>query len=198
MSETNELKLVFVGNTSVGKTCIVKKATTGIFNEESISTLGASYVSKLVTYQGREIRLQIWDTAGQERYRGMTPMYYRGAHVAFIIYSISDRSSFEDVDDWLESLRENADVDIIIFLVGNKYDLENERKVSTEEGEKKAEEIGAIFYEVSAKIGYGIDDLFKDICNYYFEKHFKKENGNKSNVLSIDDSNQQGKRNNCC
>ena len=83
-------------------------------------------------------------------------------------------------------------------MVGNKYDLENERKVSTEEGEKKAEEIGAIFYEVSAKIGYGIDDLFKDICNYYFEKHFKKENGNKSNVLSIDDSNQQGKRNNCC
>ena len=171
MAESKELKIVLIGNTNVGKTCVVKKATSGVFTEDTVATLGASYVSKLVNVNKTEVRLQIWDTAGQERYRGMTPMYYRGAHIALIVYSISDEKSFEGIDGWLESLQENAAPYIILFLVGKKCDIEDERAIQTETGQKKADAIGAHFYEVSAKTGYGIDDLFCDIPRVYLEKN---------------------------
>ncbi|KAH0792451.1 small GTP-binding protein [Histomonas meleagridis] len=182
MSDSKELKLVLIGNSYVGKTCVVKKATSGVFTEDTTATLGASYVSKLINVGNIEVRLQIWDTAGQERYRGMTPMYYRGAHIALIVYSITDRESFEGIDGWYESLRENTDSDILIFLVGNKYDLEESREISTEEGQAKADSIRAHFYEVSAKTNYGIDDLFNDIPRIFFEKQTDTETKKDSSV----------------
>ena len=170
-SETRELKLVLIGNANVGKTCVVKKATTSSFTEDSVPTLGASYVSKLVTCGKTDVRLQIWDTAGQERYRGMTPMYFRGAHAAIIMYSLTDSDSFASIDTWVGSLRDNADPNIIMFLVGNKQDLAAEaRVVTTASGEAKAAEIKAEFAEVSAKTGYGVDDLFMNITRKYVEQ----------------------------
>lgn len=102
--------------------------------------------------------MQIWDTAGQERYRGLTPMYYRNAQIA-ICYAIDDRSRFEGVNNWIESINNNADDDTILYLVGNKIDLSN-RKISTDDGKKKSESIKAEFVEVSAKTGQGINELF--------------------------------------
>jgi small GTP-binding protein len=170
MSDPSELKLVIVGNTSVGKTCIVKMATTGVFGDDSVPTLGASYVSKVVTVGSAEVRLQIWDTAGQERYRGMTPMYFRGAHVALIVYAITDQEGFDGVDSWISSLRNNADPNIIMFLVGNKSDMDVDRVIPTEKGEEKAKEINAMFFEVSAKTGDRIDELFTAIASSFVEK----------------------------
>jgi Ras-related protein Rab-5C len=168
--ETREMKLVLVGNTSVGKTCIAKMATTGTFAEDSVPTLGASYVSKLVRVDNTEVRLQIWDTAGQERYRGMTPMYFRGAHEAIVAYSITDQESFDGIDSWITSLRENADPEIILFLVGNKCDLEEQRVIATNTGQQKADEISAAFYEVSAKTGERVEDLFLDLAKIFLER----------------------------
>jgi Ras-related protein Rab-5C len=168
--ETREMKLVLVGNTSVGKTCIAKMATNGTFADDSVATLGASYVSKLVRIDNMEVRLQIWDTAGQERYRGMTPMYFRGAHEAVIAYSITDQESFDGIDSWVASLRENADSEIILFLVGNKCDLEEQRVISTDMGQNKAKDLDAIFYEVSAKTGDRVEDLFTDLAKIFLEK----------------------------
>jgi Ras-related protein Rab-5C len=168
--ETREMKLVLVGNTSVGKTCIAKMATSGTFVDDSVPTLGASYVSKLVRIDNTEVRLQIWDTAGQERYRGMTPMYFRGAHEAVIAYSITDQESFDGIDSWVGSLRENADPEIILFLVGNKCDLEEQRMIPMDKGEEKAKELSATFYEVSAKTGDRVEELFIDLAKTFLEK----------------------------
>jgi small GTP-binding protein len=154
-----ELKVVLVGSTSVGKTCIVKRAATGNFEDSTTPTLGASYTSKLVTIGNTLARLLIWDTAGQERYRGITPMYYRNAIGAIIVYSMVDLQTFKDVETWVQSLDDNAP-GVVKFLVANKCDLEAERKVTEDQGQQKGAAVGATFSEVSAKTGLGIDELF--------------------------------------
>jgi Ras-related protein Rab-5C len=194
--EPFEVKVVLVGNTSVGKTCIAQMATSGVFGEESSPTLGASYISKLVRLDGRQVDLQIWDTAGQERYRGMTPMYFRGAHVALLAYSVTDADSFAAIDWWLESLGENAEPTVIICLAGNKCDLEAQRMVPTQSGQSKADEVGAMFYEVSAKTGDRIEELFIDLAKAFLEKNGHVEMPNIGDV-KIDKSDRPQKKK-CC
>jgi small GTP-binding protein len=165
-----EVKLVLIGNTNVGKTSIVKTAITGSFTGDSTSTLGASYSTKTFQVDSRNIRLQIWDTAGQEKYRGMTPMYYHNAHVALVVYSVTERETFEAVDGWLKSLKDNADSNVIIFIIGNKTDLTEQRQVTTDEGNEKAQSSGAEFAEVSAKTGFGVRDLFGLVPRIWLER----------------------------
>lgn len=162
MTGNQELKIVLIGNAGVGKTCIVRQVTTQVFNSNTESTLGATYSSKVVNADGHDVRLQIWDTAGQEKYRGMAPMYFRDANAAIITYSITDKDSFNGVDEWVSSLHEHASSDVNILLVANKDDLEDQRVVQRKEGEDKASSIGCPFYEVSAKTGIGIQDIFID------------------------------------
>ncbi|OHT10467.1 small GTP-binding protein [Tritrichomonas foetus] len=192
-----EIKLVIVGNTSVGKTCIVKKATSGQFSEDSVPTLGASFISKLIEIDRKPIRVQIWDTAGQERYRGMTPMYYRGAHCAAIVFSLTDRQSFESVDGWIQSLNENAPPGTIIFLVANKVDMESDRIIQPQDGQAKADKIGAIYFEVSAKTGFGIDELFTQIPMKYLEAK-GRHNSTTSNDKTVDLKSSQSNKKQCC
>ena len=196
MQDSEEIKLVLVGHQYVGKTCIVRMATTGMFEDDTVSTLGASYTSKTLTVNSTEVRLQIWDTAGQERYRAMTPMYYRGAHVALVVYSVDNNESFQAVDQWVESLQENADSNIIIFIAGNKADLEDNRAVSSEQGQEKAKQYKAVFAEVSAKSGMGIDDLFNDIANTYLERNKKSQVVTQQNKISLDTNKKVEKK--CC
>ena len=193
----NEIKVVVVGNSSVGKTCIVKKATTGVFLEDSVATLGVNYVSMKKNVSKTDFMLQIWDTAGQERYRGMAPLYYRGAHVAIICYSVIDRDSFEAVDFWKKNIIENVDGNVIIILIGNKIDLEG-REVTKEEGENKAKELGTTFYEVSAKTGFGIDDLFSYVPVYYMEYKGANTTPQNQNLELGTENNESLKNNKCC
>jgi Ras-related protein Rab-5C len=175
MDEPIHLKLVLIGNTSTGKTCLVKQVTSGLFADSCAATLGASFVSKMLTIGDREFKLQIWDTAGQERYRSMTPMYYRDAQAAMVVYSITDESSFSAIDSWVDSLHQNAEPGLILFLCGNKVDLADARSVSTENGREKARRIGAHFAEVSAKTGKGVADAFAEIPVSYIESDTFKE-----------------------
>jgi small GTP-binding protein len=140
----------------------------------SAPTLGASYTSKTVNFGESEVRLQIWDTAGQERFRTLTPMYFRGAAAALIVYAVNDRASFEDLDGWLEIFTEHTE-NAAVILVGNKADLDDERDISTQEGAEKAITISAGFTEVSAKSGLGIEELFTMIPEVYLGKNENKE-----------------------
>jgi small GTP-binding protein len=195
--EVCELKLVVVGNASVGKTCIAKVATSGEFPEESVATLGASYVSKLVTVSGHDIRLQIWDTAGQERYRGMTPMYFRSANVAMVCYAINEQETFDAVDGWVMSLKENAPPDILFFLVGNKCDLETHRQVRMEAAQQKAKAIGATFYEVSAKTGDRVEELFIEMAKTFLEAR-RDPAPDKSSGTSVELQGKLKEKKPCC
>jgi small GTP-binding protein len=170
LSGIRELKLVLVGNTSVGKTCIVKRAITGSFDTQTAATLGGSFVTKILVVESLEFRMHIWDTAGQERYRTLTPMYFRGADVALVTYAIDDQESFNSVESWLELLRNNAPTNIIVVLVGNKSDKEDDRVVSTVSGQETAVAISAHFWEVSAKTGYSIDELFEGIAGLFLDQ----------------------------
>ena len=198
MGDSEEIKLVLVGHQFVGKTCIVRMVTTGLFDEDTISTLGASYSSKTITTNSKEVRLQIWDTAGQERYRAMTPMYYRGAQVALVVYSVDNLESFQAINQWIESLRESADPNIIIFIAGNKADLEDSRAVTQQQGEEIAQKYGAHFAEVSAKTGMGVDDLFTDIANAFLEKNSKETATTTQTGIDIKESTGKRDKKGCC
>lgn len=158
-----DVKIVLIGNSAVGKTSVVRKATNRETTSDQGPTLGASYLSMRRTCNEKVVDLQIWDTAGQEKYRSMAPMYFRGSHIAILMYSIIDKESFEGVNDWHQILVQNTNDDIIKFLVGNKVDLADQRVISKEEGENKAKEINATFYEVSALTGEGVSDLFDEV-----------------------------------
>lgn len=174
MSE-GTVKIVLLGQSLVGKTCIVEHFVTGKFNDESLATLGACYASRDIVVRGEKLSLEIWDTAGQERFRVLTPMYYREAKGVILVYSITDQTSFEDIDYWVESLRDNTDSVVSMVLVGNKSDLEDQRVISEEDGQAKAKKIGAEFMETSALNGAFISDVFTMISVACMDSVTKKQ-----------------------
>jgi len=161
--EFNKYKLVFVGDVEVGKTSIIGRYVYGVFNDVYQNTVGIDFLSKSIRLEGRAIRLQLWDTAGQERFRSLIPSYIRDASAVMIVYDITRKSSFSSVSGWVQNIREQQGPDARIVLVGNKADLEESRDVQTSEGEDLAKQIGALFFEVSAKSGVNIDELFAQL-----------------------------------
>ncbi|TFK56159.1 ras-domain-containing protein [Heliocybe sulcata] len=120
-----------MGNTGVGKTSLLHRYTQGRFDpQKATSTTGAFFVTKKADVNGTKVRLQLWDTAGQERFRSMAPMYYRGANAALLLYDITNASSFDDIRGWLEELKKNCDPDLLVYIVGAKADLRQQRQVT--------------------------------------------------------------------
>ena len=158
--EIPKYKLIFLGDQSVGKSCILNRFMNDAFNEEYQATIGLDFQSKDVLIEGQKIHLLLYDTAGQEKFRSLIPMYTRDANIILFVYDISCRDSFLHLTDWIKE-SSNAKVDEIIFaLAGNKNDLEDKREISYEEGKKFAEEHNYIFQEISAKTSDGFSELF--------------------------------------
>jgi len=201
-------KIVLIGDSNVGKTNILSKYLQNEFNPDSKATVGVEFGSKTFNINDNVIKAQIWDTAGTEKYRSITNAYYKGAKGAFVVYDITKKSSFNNIDKWLFDLKNNGDENINIILVGNKIDLENDRDVTTEEGEKKAILNKASFIETSAKNGNNIEKAFNLMIENVYE-NFKKENENKENIdseelnkektLNLNSNNEnQIKKKKCC
>jgi small GTP-binding protein len=202
-------KIVLIGDSNVGKTNILSKYLQNEFNPDSKATVGVEFGSKTFNINDNVIKAQIWDTAGTEKYRSITNAYYKGAKGAFVVYDITKKSSFNNIDKWLFDLKNNGDENINIILVGNKIDLENDRDVTTEEGEKKAILNKASFIETSAKNGNNIEKAFNLMIENVYE-NFKKENENKENIdfnginkektLDLNSSNNENqiKKKKCC
>ena len=202
-------KIVLIGDSNVGKTNILSKYLQNEFNPDSKATVGVEFGSKTININNNVIKAQIWDTAGTEKYRSITNAYYKGAKGAFVVYDISRKTSFNNIDKWLFDLKNNGDENINIILVGNKIDLENDRDVTTEEGEKKAILNKASFIETSAKNGNNIEKAFNLMIENVYE-NFKKENENKENIdlnginkektLDLNSSNNENqiKKKKCC
>ncbi|KAH3763882.1 Rab31 protein [Pelomyxa schiedti] len=163
MTEVEEetAKVVILGSSGVGKTCIALRYVQDAFTETE-ATIAASYLSKSIETDGRRFKLQIWDTAGQERFKGMAALFYKGAHAAIICYEIISRDTFEGVKKWVSELQANTSGSPPIFIIaGNKKDMEASRQVPTMDGKNFATSIGAEFFETSAKTGEGISALFE-------------------------------------
>ena len=158
--EIPKYKLIFLGDQSVGKSCILNRFMNDTFTEEYQATIGLDFQSKNVQIDNQDIHLLLYDTAGQEKFRSLIPMYTRDANIILLVYDISSKDSFLHLSDWLKDLTNIKKEDVIFAVVGNKTDLDDRREVNTEEGENFAKEQNFIFAEVSAKTGDGFSDLF--------------------------------------
>ena len=163
-------KIIIIGDSGVGKSNILGRYLHDEFKEDTKSTVGVEFGSKKMQIENATIKLQIWDTAGQERYRSITSAYYKGAKGCFIVYDITNSQSFDDIIKWYEEIKKSGDKGVSIILVGNKCDLENERKVTIEMGKNKAKEMNCPFYETSALSNIMIEEVFKSICEDIFNK----------------------------
>lgn len=156
-------KVVLIGDSGVGKSNLLSRFTRNEFNLESKSTIGVEFATRSIQVDSKTVKAQIWDTAGQERYRAITSAYYRGAVGALLVYDISKQVTFENVERWLNELRDHADSNIVIMLVGNKSDLRHLRAVSTEEAAQFAEKHNLSFIETSALESTNVEEAFQQI-----------------------------------
>ncbi|MCQ2818470.1 MAG: GTP-binding protein [archaeon] len=169
-------KVLLLGDSSVGKTCFLKRFVDGTFQEVYMSTIGLDYRLKVMTMQdNKKVKLQIWDTAGQDRFRAITKNYYKGAHGIILIYDVTCRRTFDNVRNWMAQITESASEEVSVFLVANKIDMEDERKVPEEEGKKAAEEFNLPFYEASAKSNINVDQVFNDLVKIIHDKAKKTD-----------------------
>ena len=163
-------KIIIIGDAAVGKSNILTRYIKNEFCQNQKSTVGVELGIKFIKIKGVNAKIQIWDTAGQERYRAITSSYYKGSHGCFIVYDITNQSSFDNVEKWYEHVQKEAGKDISIILVGNKSDLENERKVSKEKGEDLAKNLNCPFFETSAFSCINISQIFQELGNNIFER----------------------------
>ncbi|KAK1933038.1 Ras family protein [Babesia divergens] len=161
---SQRIKIVLLGEQSTGKTSIVTRFVYDHFVPAYAATIGIDFLSKVVTVNGKTMRLQLWDTAGQERFRTLMPSYIRDSSAAIVVYDITSRESFEKVKDWIKDIKELRGDKAIIVIVGNKTDLLDKRKVSYDEGEEEAKKLECLFCETSAKNGDNINDLFNTVA----------------------------------
>lgn len=164
-SSVPRVKLVLLGDTGVGKSCLVLRYVRGQFDSGSKVTIGAAYMSHSTTLDtGATVRFEIWDTAGQERYRSLAPLYYRGAGAAAVVFDITDADSFAKAQYWVSELQKTASPDIVIVLVGNKADLEAQRAVTHSSAQSYADANGMLFVEASAKTSEGVAHIFEVVA----------------------------------
>ena len=200
-------KLIVVGNPNVGKSCLSLQGTTGKFEDSYVATVGFDFYSFFAKIENQLVRLQIWDTCGQEGYRSLVQNFYRGTALAILVYAINDVKSFNDVGTWVKQLKAYSSPDVKMFLVGNKNDLVNERKIQEEDGRKCNRELGFYcFYETSAKTGFNSKEVFiKAVKLLYinYKKHNSgqavndsKKSGNKKLGKDLFDKNKKKKK--CC
>jgi len=157
--EIPKYKLIFLGDQSVGKSCILNRFMNDTFTEEYQATIGLDFQSKNVQIDNQDIHLLLYDTAGQEKFRSLIPMYTRDANIILLVYDVSSKDSFMHLSDWLRDLTNIKKEEVIFAVVGNKIDLDDRREVNSEEGENYAKEHDFIFAEVSAKTGDGFSEF---------------------------------------
>ncbi|KAI7880369.1 ras-related protein rab-2A-like protein [Lichtheimia hyalospora FSU 10163] len=169
------IKYIIIGDTGVGKSCLLLQFTDKRFMPAHDLTIGVGFGTRFITVVGdqgakQQIKLQIWDTAGQESFRSITRSYYRGAAGALLVYDITRRDTFENLKTWLQDVREHANPNTVVTVVGNKSDLESKRQVSREEGEQFAREHDLFFMEASAKSAENVEDAFVKTAQNIYKK----------------------------
>mmetsp|Transcript_18578 Transcript_18578/g.71705 ORF Transcript_18578/g.71705 Transcript_18578/m.71705 type:complete len:203 (-) Transcript_18578:121-729(-) len=162
-------KYIIVGDTAVGKSCLLLQFTDKRFQPVHDLTIGVEFGSRTITIDDNQIKLQIWDTAGQEKFRSITRSYYRGAAGALLVYDITRRETFDHLQSWLEDCKRYSNQNIVIMLIGNKSDLENKRSVSKEEGQEFANKNGLTFLETSAKTAANVEAAFIESARKIYE-----------------------------
>eukprot|EP00483_Globobulimina_turgida_P002776 UN02781 len=161
--QEHKFKVVLLGEGRVGKTSILLRYINNSFSEKQTSTFQASYQEKILNIGNNSVSLAIWDTAGQERFHALAPIYYRDSNAAILTFDITDKTSFQKVQHWIEELRKIVGQDIVIVICANKIDLESQRQVDQYDVNSYAASVGATVLGTSAKSGKGVHELFLEL-----------------------------------
>lgn len=203
-------KILLIGDSGVGKTCILCRFANNEFNRSHISTIGIDFKMKTVVVGGKRIRVQMWDTAGQERYETITTQYYRRAQGIILVYDITRQETFKNIRKWLRYVDEHANNNVQRLLLANKCDAEDERAVWKDQGARLAAEKNIKFFETSAQSNINIDEAFTEICQQILHamNDPSNQNGNSSlssangkagsSAILLDTKNEVLPRSSCC
>ena len=170
-------KLIVIGDSGVGKSCLTNNAVKNVFDDSYNATVGFEFFTFNLKINDKVIKLQIWDTCGQELYRSLITNFYRNSSLAIMVYAINSKESFENIEMWLRELRTHSNPDAKVFLIGNKIDLEKDRKITKEEGEEFAKLNRLNFFiEASAKTGINAQNIFVQAAKTLYQDHLKYKN----------------------
>lgn len=164
------IKLLMIGDSGVGKSCLLLRFSDDSFTTSFITTIGIDFKIKTVEIDGKRVKLQIWDTAGQERFRTITTAYYRGAMGILLVYDITDEQSFLNIRNWIRNIEQHASDSVQKILIGNKCDMTDDRIITKDRGQELADEYGIKFYETSAKTDTNVKEAFIAIATDIVEK----------------------------
>ena len=162
-------KVLLLGNSDVGKSSLLLRYVDSVWSDTFVPTIGVDFKVKTIEIDGKKVKLQIWDTAGQERFRTVVSTYFRGAHGLFLIYDITNRDSFKNLENWLIEIEKNASENVLKILIGNKNDLEDERDIASDEGKAFANRNGMQFIETSAKMNTNVNEAFETLGKLMIE-----------------------------
>ena len=191
-------KILTIGESGVGKTCILRRFVENKFLKNHLATIGIDFKTKTLNINNQEIKLKIWDTAGQERFRNITTQYYKGADGIVLIYDVTDDASYEKIRDWMAQILSNTKrEDIGLVLLGNKCDMEP-RAVTEEQGNKMAEELQVSYFETSALTGQGINEAFNELTRDIMKRKGVDNGGNENLELKNNISKKKKDGNGCC
>ena len=162
-------KVLLLGNSDVGKSSLILRYVDGTWSNTFIPTIGVDFKVKTIEVDNKKIKMQIWDTAGQERFRTVIASYFKGSHGVLLIYDVTNKTSFKQLESWLEIIENNASEDILKILIGNKIDLEEDREVTKEEGQSFANMHNIQFMETSAKMNTNVNEAFEALAKIMME-----------------------------
>ena len=200
-------KVIVIGDSGVGKSCLSAKATKNIFDDNYNATIGFEFFVFNVKLNNTVIKLQVWDTCGQELYRTLITNFYRNSSLAILVYEINSKQTFENIEMWLRELRSHSNPDAKIFLIGNKLDLESEREVDKATAENYAKNNKmSLFMEASAKTGFNAQKIFIDAAKVLYEDYqkYKKDSDStkkENNTKKLNDNKigqNRIKKGKCC
>ena len=194
-------KVLLLGNSDVGKSSLILRYVDQVWSDTFVPTIGVDFKVKTLEIDNKQIKMQIWDTAGQERFRNVISSYFRGSHGIFLIYDITNRDSFKNLENWLIEIEKNASQNVLKILIGNKSDLVDDREIKTEEGQAFANRNGMKFIETSAKMNTNVNEAFETLAKLMMEFSSEKKTlptKNEAKVLSASSGKDIKTKKKCC
>merc|ERR1711865_53018 len=193
------IKLLLIGDSGVGKSCLLCRYSDDVFNSNFITTIGIDFKIRTIELDGAKIKLQIWDTAGQERFRTITQAYYRGAMGILLGYDVTDDKSFNNIRTWMRNIEQHANEQVVKILLGNKCDMPDKKMVTFEQGSALAKEFDIQFFETSAKTNVKVEEAFTAIARAIKEKKPPTPNPQPSTSVNVADGDPKEKpKVKCC
>jgi len=195
------IKLLLIGDSGVGKSCLLLRFSDDSFTPSFITTIGIDFKIRTIELDGKRIKLQIWDTAGQERFRTITTAYYRGAMGILLVYDVTDERSFNNIRNWFSNIEQHASEGVNKILIGNKCDWVEKKAITKEQGQELADEFGIKFLETSAKANINVEEAFftlaRDIKKRLIDTHAQQEHDSHKRP-DVDIKSQKASSSGCC